>query len=100
MRLPVCEHSAVTFGSSAHGSLLRANFQSCSSEGNSELLGDYCKWCYADGTYTYSNMDDLINVCVGHMVGEDFSEEQAREYLKQLLPKLDYWKRYIFSSQR
>ena len=50
---------------------------------------DYCKWCYADGTYTYSNMDDLINVCVGHMVGEDFSEEQAREYLKQLLPKLE-----------
>lgn len=21
---------------------------------------DYCKWCYADGTYTYSSMDDLI----------------------------------------
>ena len=21
---------------------------------------DYCKWCYADGTYTYSNMDELI----------------------------------------
>ena len=48
----------------------------------------------ADGTYTYSNMDDLINVCVGHMVTEEFSEEQAREYLKQLLPQLDYWKRY------
>ena len=29
MRLPVCEHPAVTFGSSAHGSLLRAKFQSC-----------------------------------------------------------------------
>ena len=55
---------------------------------------DYCKWCYSDGTYTYSNMDDLINVCVRHMVSEDFSEEQAREYMKQLLPKLDYWKRY------
>ena len=27
MRLPVCEHPAVTFSSSAHGSLLRANFQ-------------------------------------------------------------------------
>ena len=25
---------------------------------------DYCKWCYADGTYTYSDMEDLINVCV------------------------------------
>ena len=25
---------------------------------------DYCKWCYADGTYTYNDMDDLIEVCV------------------------------------
>jgi transcriptional regulator with XRE-family HTH domain len=54
----------------------------------------YCKWCYADGTYTYSNMDDLIDVCVGHMAGEGFTEEQARSYLKQVLPTLDYWKRY------
>ena len=55
---------------------------------------DYCKWCYADGNYTYSDMDDLISVCVPHMVNEQFSEEQARAYLKQLLPKLNYWKRY------
>lgn len=55
---------------------------------------DYCKWCYADGTYTYSNMDDLIDTCVVHMVNEDFSEEQARAYMKQMLPTLDYWKRY------
>jgi transcriptional regulator with XRE-family HTH domain len=55
---------------------------------------DYCQWCYADGTYTYSNMDDLINVCVKHMVSETFTEEQARAYLKQTLPTLDYWKRY------
>ena len=58
------------------------------------LNEDYCQWCYADGTYTYSNMDDLINVCVGHMAGEGFTEEQARAYMKQLLPTLDYWKRY------
>ena len=58
------------------------------------LNEDYCKWCYADGTYTYSNMDDLINVSVGHMTNENFSEEQARSYLKQVLPTLDYWKRY------
>ena len=25
------------------------------------LNEEYCKWCYADGTYTYSNMDDLID---------------------------------------
>lgn len=54
----------------------------------------YCKWCYADGTYTYSDMDELIDVCVKHMANESFSEEQARSYMKQLLPTLDYWKRY------
>lgn len=58
------------------------------------LNEDYCKWCYVDGTYTYSDMDDLIDVCVKHMVNENFTEEQARAYMKELLPKLDYWKRY------
>ena len=58
------------------------------------LNEDYCQWCYADGTYTYSDMDDLIDVCVRHMANENFSEEQARSYMKQLLPTLDYWKRY------
>ena len=58
------------------------------------LNEDYCQWCYADGTYTYSDMDDLIEVCLPHMVGENFTEEQARAYMKQKLPQLDYWKRY------
>ena len=58
------------------------------------LNEDYCKWCYADGTYTYGNMDDLLEVCVKNMVNDDLTEEQARSYMKELLPKLDYWKRH------
>ena len=58
------------------------------------LNEDYCKWCYADGTYTYDDMDDLIEVCVKNMANENFTEGQARSYLKDLLPQLDYWKRY------
>ena len=54
----------------------------------------YCKWCYADGTYTYSDMDNLIDVCAPNMARDGFTEEQARAYLKQMLPTLDYWKRY------
>jgi transcriptional regulator with XRE-family HTH domain len=65
-----------------------------SREKDGSLNEDYCQWCYADGTYTYSDMDDLIDVCVGHMVNENFTEEQARAYMKEMLPKLDYWKRY------
>ena len=58
------------------------------------LNEEYCKWCYADGTYTYNDMDELIDVCVKNMVNENFTEEQARFYLEEMLPKLDYWKRY------
>ena len=58
------------------------------------LNEDYCKWCYADGNYTYSDMDELIDICVKNMVNENFTEEQARSYMMELLPKLDYWKRY------
>ena len=61
---------------------------------DSSLNEDYCKWCYADGTYTYDSMDDLIEVCVKNMAGDGFSEEQARGYLKHRLPELDYWKRH------
>ena len=58
------------------------------------LNEEYCKWCYVDGTYTYNDMDELIDVCVKNMVNENFTEEQAHSYLKEMLPKLDYWKRY------
>ena len=58
------------------------------------LNEDYCQWCYADGSYTYSDMDDLIDIWVPHMVNEQFTETQARAYMKQLLPTLDYWKRH------
>ena len=55
---------------------------------------EYCKWCYADGEYTYDNMDELIEVCVKNMANDKFSPEQARAYMKDILPKLNYWKNY------
>ena len=65
-----------------------------SKEKDGSFNEDYCKWCFADGTFTYNDMDDLIDVCVPHMAKEGFSEVQARTYMKQMLPKLDYWKRH------
>lgn len=65
-----------------------------SKEKDGDFNEDYCKWCYADGEYMYSNMDDLIDVCVKNMVSEEHSETEVRSYLKATLPKLDYWSRY------
>jgi len=55
---------------------------------------EYCKWCYADGEYMYHDMDELIDVCVSHMASEAFPAAQAREYLKNTLPRLNYWKQH------
>ncbi|MCR5703866.1 MAG: helix-turn-helix domain-containing protein [Eubacterium sp.] len=65
-----------------------------SKERDGSLNEEYCQWCYADGTYMYSNMDDLIRVCVKNMVNDNCTEEQARAYLRETLPKLNYWKKY------
>ncbi len=58
------------------------------------LNENYCKWCYADGEYMYSDMDDLIEVCVKNMANDEFSADDVRSYLHKMLPTLDYWKRY------
>ncbi len=65
-----------------------------SKESNGIFNEEYCKWCYADGEYTYDNMDDLIDFCAEHMSKEAVSSESVRAYMKDMLPKLNYWKRY------
>lgn len=52
---------------------------------------DYCKWCYADGAFTYQSMDALIDFCAAHMANDAFPPAQVRAYLQDLLPKLKHW---------
>lgn len=67
---------------------------SVSKEPDGTINEEYCKFCYADGEYTYTDMDDLIELCVSQMKSEGAPPEQIRAYLKNTLPKLNYWKRY------
>lgn len=55
---------------------------------------EYCKWCYADGNFCYSSLEELVDFLAGHMSSENWSEEQARAYFEEHLPKLNHWKRY------
>ncbi len=64
-----------------------------SRETDGSINEEYCKWCYADGKYTYSDMDSLIDFCAGHMASENWPEAQVRAYMAELLPKLDHWKK-------
>lgn len=53
---------------------------------------EYCKWCYTDGKFAYSNIEDLIDFLSQHMANENFTPDQAQEYLRSILPKLNHWK--------
>ena len=52
---------------------------------------EYCKWCYAEGKFTYTNLEKLIDFCAAYMANENWPVEQARAYFEEMLPKLDYW---------
>ena len=53
---------------------------------------DYCKWCYADGEFAYTDLNALIDFCAGHMASPAWPEDQVRAYLQATLPTLKHWK--------
>lgn len=63
-----------------------------SKEPDGSFNEDYCKWCYADGKYVYTSLEELIDFLVGHMSNETYPPEQVRTYLETQLPKLNHWK--------
>ncbi len=52
---------------------------------------DYCKWCYTDGKFVYTSLEQLVNFLVEHFSSEQFPPEQARAYYEANLPKLKHW---------
>ena len=63
-----------------------------SREKDGSINQDYCQWCYTDGKFTYSNIEDLITFCEEHLSSENWSKESVREYMTSLLPTLKHWK--------
>ena len=53
---------------------------------------EYCKWCYSDGEFAYTSVEELTDFLVGHMSNENWSAEQVRGYMADMLPKLNHWK--------
>lgn len=54
---------------------------------------EYCKWCYTDGKFVYTDLDSIISFCAEHMANESQSTEQIRAYLGDCLSKLNHWKK-------
>ena len=65
---------------------------SMSREPDGQFNEEYCKWCYSDGKFAYSSVEELTDFLVGHMSNDQFTPEQAREYFSTMLPTLNHWK--------
>lgn len=65
---------------------------SVSKEPDGTFNEEYCKWCYADGKFAYTNIGELTDFLVEHMSNENWPPEQVRAFFEAQLPKLNYWK--------
>ena len=54
---------------------------------------EYCKWCYADGSFAYGSVEELLNFLSEHMSNESWPPDMVRAYLSEMLPKLNHWKK-------
>ena len=53
---------------------------------------DYCKWCYTDGAFVYSDKSALINFMLGHMPNpENTPDEERRAQFDGYLSQLKHW---------
>ena len=66
---------------------------SISREPDGSFNEEYCKWCYADGKFVYTSLEELTDFLVGHMSNEQFPPEQARAWFEAQLPKLNHWRK-------
>ena len=66
--------------------------QVMSREADGSLNEEYCQWCYADGQFVYTSIEQLIDFLVEHMSNEHWPKDQIRAYLQGMLPTLQYWK--------
>ena len=54
---------------------------------------EYCKWCYADGEFTYASKEPLLDFLVSHMPNPDnLPEEELRKVFDSRLSGLKHWK--------
>lgn len=54
---------------------------------------DYCKWCYEDGCFTSSGLDELIERNAPYLMSATgYSKDEAVSFLGALLPNLKRWR--------
>lgn len=64
---------------------------SVSKEKDGTFNEEYCKWCYTDGKFVYTSLEELTDFLVEHMSNENRPPKQVRAFFETQLPHLNYW---------
>ena len=63
-----------------------------SRESDGSFNEDYCKWCYADGQFTYASKDALLDFLLAHMPNpENAPAPERRRAYDGYLSTLKHW---------
>ena len=64
-----------------------------SRESDGSFNEEYCKWCYANGAFSYQSKEALLDYLVGHMPNPDhLPDEERRAQWDKYLSLLKHWK--------
>ena len=66
--------------------------ESISREPDGSFNEEYCKWCYADGQFTYDSAEQLADFLVTHFPSAGATPEQAKTCCIAQLKQLKHWK--------
>ena len=57
------------------------------------LTDEFCTYCFQQGKFTQDvSMEEMIEICVPHMVDSGMPEPEARKLITATLPGLSRWK--------
>ena len=54
---------------------------------------DYCKWCYADGKFVYTDQSALVVFLAVHMTNESWPPDQVRAHFEGYLHTQTHWRK-------
>lgn len=63
-----------------------------SKDKNGNLDERYCKWCLQEGTFLYTDVDQMLDFLVKNVPHDNLDDSQARDFFRHSLQQLPYWK--------
>lgn len=53
---------------------------------------EYCKWCYNEGKFIYTSIDQLVDFLMEHSANGQLPKEETRRFYETELSKLNHWR--------